>query len=150
MTHNYAVDFAELAAYEDALLIAKKAREKCRHAMRKTATDEATASLAAVGIDLGTTVLTVLARWAYQDRPVIIELVTCWSTPVEAPQNWQLQVHYVRATNAGQPFKGASCDWRNIVCAHPSEFGPALLAKMPLWGARKMRGHNASPRPERP
>lgn len=147
---DYTPHITAIAEADRKRVAAKAEWGMARRAMATVALEEARASLASVGVNVGATVLTALARWDYRDRPVIVRFITCWSTPLEAPQDWQFQAHYVRATNAGQPFKGASNDWMNVVCAHPSEFGEALLSRMPLWGGRRMRGHNASPRPTEP
>ena len=134
MRDPYAQHFAAIAEAEGECRAAKAKHRMARDAMRKLAIEEARASLSALGVEVGQTVLTNKGRWEYQDRPVIVMQLTCWTTPLEVPQHWCFQAHWARAKKNGEPYADGVADYAVISCAHPSEAGVALLHWMPVWG----------------
>lgn len=134
---DYAPHFAALAEAEADRVAAENALRRHRAEIRNSALAEANASLARAGVVIGETLLTLKGRWEYQNRPVLIRLLTCWSTPLERPQNWQFQAHYVRARKDGKPYKDGQGDYWNVVVDHPADAGAAVRKRLPIWGERR-------------
>ena len=130
----YAQHFAAILEADVECRAAKAKHQMARNAMRKLAIEEARASLVPLGVELGKTVLTLKGRWEYQDRPVIVMYLTCWSTPLETAESWCFQAHWARAKKNGQPYADGIADYEIAVCAHPREAGAAILRRLPIWG----------------
>jgi hypothetical protein len=132
---DYAPYFADVAAAKAACGAAKAEIMRIDREVRKAAMTEAAASMSAVGVVLLETRLTVKGRWEYQNKPILVRAVTCWSTPVDTPKYamWQLQAHYTYARKDGKPNRARNEEYSNIVCSHPAEFAAALLKTHPIW-----------------
>ena len=132
---DYSAHFAAIEAAQVVCATANADMMRIDGEMRRCARAEAIASAEDAGVKLGSTLLTLKGRWEYQNKPVLILRVTCWSAPSQTPKfpRWQLQAHYAFARKDGQPNKGRNQEYENIVCEHPSGFGAALLARLPLW-----------------
>lgn len=143
------VDYApHFAAIEEAKGIARQAEAAlCRedNEMRRLAQGEATKSLAAAGVVLKETLLTVEGRrswdrtWSAKwkpPHPILIEFVSCGSAPSEASKAWYLQVHYSYARKDGKPNKARNSEITRVACDHPSDFGAAVLERFPIWSGK--------------
>ena len=132
---DYAPHFAAIAEAQQACKASKAEIQRVDREMRQAAKDEATASLAVVGVEISKTLLTLKGRWPYQNKPILILRVTCWSTPVDTPLHarWQLQAHYAFARKDGNPNMARNEDYTNVVCDQPSGFGAGLLERHPVW-----------------
>lgn len=130
---DYAVHFAAIAEAQQACKASKAEIQRVDREMRQAAKDEATASLAVVGVEIGKTLLTLKGRWPYQNKPILILRVTCWATPVELHDRWCIQAHYAFARKDGNPNMARNEDYTHAVCDQPSGFGAALLKRHPVW-----------------
>ena len=142
MRVDYTAHFEAVAAAQKVCEQAKAEMQRVQNQMRWSAMDEATASLAAAGVELGQTLLTLKGKWKYQNRPILIRNITCWSAPTDTPslKRWQLQAHYDFARKDGKVNQAMNGDYANVLCEHPTGFGSALLERFPLWNGRLVNG----------
>lgn len=133
MPRDYTLHYNAIATATEQMRAAKVKLTEQRTNLRKAAIDEARAALSEAGIIVGETILTLKGRWPYQEKPIIVRSLTCWSTPVELGQGWHFQAHYFRVKRDGTRDERFADDYDNVAVPHPSEIASKLLTKMPKW-----------------
>lgn len=133
MFRDYTLHYNAIATARDRMRAAKATLVEQRTKLRKAAIAEAHTALSEAGIIVGETILTLKRRWPYQEKPIIVRSLTCWSTPVELGQGWHFQAHYFRVKRDGSRDERFADDYANVAVSHPSEIASRLLTKMPKW-----------------